>query len=260
MYAEYLPIPSLRSRLECVWTNSSTSTETHTVYPDGCMDILYTRLGNRSELQVVGTMTEPHRFITKTGTQFIGFRFHPGKAPWGLPAAELLDRAAPLTEVMSARGLQDRMDNASDPAAVLSAWLAARVQPPTPLEMALGYLQHGDDLDHIAAAANLSTRQFRRRCAELTGLSPRHLARVVRFRKALAASLPPTLTAPLPNRDREGAVLARVALRTSPRPNWSAIALDAGYFDQAHLIRDFREFAGATPMAVFSNTAAATAV
>jgi AraC-like DNA-binding protein len=38
------------------------------------------------------------------------------------------------------------------------------------------------------------------------------------------------------------------------RPNWPHIALEAEYFDQAHLIRDFHQFTGQTPMAVFSNT------
>jgi hypothetical protein len=30
--------------------------------------------------------------------------------------------------------------------------------------------------------------------------------------------------------------------------------VEAEYFDQAHLIRDFQDFTGHTPMAVFSNT------
>jgi AraC-like DNA-binding protein len=75
----------------------------------------------------------------------------------------------------------------------------------------------------------MSDRQFRRRCLDESGLAPTQLCRVLRFRRACA--------------------LGRRGLP------WGLIAAEAGYFDQAHLIRDFREFTGVTPMSVFSNTA-----
>jgi methylphosphotriester-DNA--protein-cysteine methyltransferase len=56
---------------------------------------------------------------------------------------------------------------------------------------------------------------------EKTGFTPKFLARILRFRRA-AASLDSAISA-------------------------VDLALDSGYYDQAHLIRDFREFAGRTP-------------
>ena len=56
------------------------------------------------------------------------------------------------------------------------------------------------------------------------GLPPKTVARLLRFRRAV---------------DRCAA---------APSSRWSDIALDAGYLDQAHLIRDFRQFAGMTPV------------
>jgi AraC-like DNA-binding protein len=193
------------------------------------MDIIYTRKGSKSYLEVVGTMTVARDHSFSSAVDFTGLRFLPGKA-LNFPAAELVDQTASLDAILPIGDLHRRLDDASDAGSVLTAWLTPRITPPNPVELALSLLEQDQDIDSIASAVSLSGRQFRRRCAELTGLSPRHLARILRFRKACN--------------------LANQSLR----PDWAGIAIDTGYFDQAHLIRDFREFTGETPMSVFSNT------
>ncbi len=230
MYSERVPAESVRSRLECVWTIDVTHPMSQPVRPDGCIDILYTRDDGVSRLDVVGTMTTARSHWLEPGVHITGLRFLPGKSP----VVPHVDTVVPLRDMLRIGDLQHRLDDSNDPGALLSAWIAQHNEPPTAVEQALRFLEDGRDVDEVAAAANLSVRQFRRRCVELTGISPRHLARILRFRKA-----------------------CQMAGQT-PQIDWAGIACDAGYFDQAHLIRDFREFAGATPMAVFSNTPAPT--
>jgi AraC-like DNA-binding protein len=74
-------------------------------------------------------------------------------------------------------------------------------------------------------------------CAEL-GVSPRHLTR----RFGAQVGLPPKVVA----RQLRFAAVRRALQAPGDRP-WTEIALRAGYFDQAHLSRDFRELAGITP-------------
>lgn len=75
-------------------------------------------------------------------------------------------------------------------------------------------------------------------CAEL-GVSARHLTR----RFGSQVGLPPKAVA---RQVRFAAVRRRLETICGDR-SWAEIALAAGYFDQAHLIRDFRELAGVTP-------------
>ncbi len=185
-------------------------------------------------------MTTEQHFHFPRGAQLAGIRFHPGMARifLSVSCAELTDASIPLEDLWNARAreLNRRLDAANSiqrASRILLDNLPAPAAAPNPARQAIESLTaaHGAaNLDLIAHRANLSPRQFRRRCLEETGLTPKRLARVLRFRHA-----------------------CRIADRPD-RPNWSAIALEAEYFDQSHLIRDFHHFTGQTPMAVFSNT------
>jgi transcriptional regulator GlxA family with amidase domain len=190
-------------------------------------------------------MTAERRFDFPAAMQCVGVRFRPGMAGVFLRVApsELTDRSVPVDEIWgrSARELEERLRSARSPGetiALLLRHLPRPGQPPNPVQRAIEALtaaQGAPGVEEAARQANLSPRQFQRRCLEESGLSPKHLCRVLRFRHAC--------------------ILAGRAAR----PDWAAIAAAVGYYDQAHLIHDFREFTGSTPMSVFSNTGATSA-
>ena len=241
MYREENPEARLASWVECVWMSECDSAvHGHPVRPDGCMDVIYSP---DEGLRVVGTMTVEQRFDLAAGAHGFGIRFHPGMAGafLNVNAAEVTDRMLPLEDLWGrkAHDLAARMEGAptiSAAASILSAALPTPQAAPDPVRRAIAEITtaHGEiDLDWVAGQANLSTRQFRRRCLDASGLTPKHLCRVLRFRRACALA--------------------------SAAPDWAEIAASVGYFDQSHLIRDFREFTGVTPMSVFSKTQVATA-
>jgi AraC-like DNA-binding protein len=84
--------------------------------------------------------------------------------------------------------------------------------------------QDGVRIRPIQLASGLSHTRFIQLFHEHVGLTPKLFCRVRRFRSLL---------------DR---------IEKSMPVNWAELATDAGYFDQAHLIRDFRVFAGITPL------------
>jgi AraC-like DNA-binding protein len=75
----------------------------------------------------------------------------------------------------------------------------------------------------VCDASGYRPKRFIQLFENYVGLTPKVLCRVLRFQ----------------------AVLDRIAARQTI--NWPKVALDCGYFDQSHLIRDFREFSGICP-------------
>lgn len=82
---------------------------------------------------------------------------------------------------------------------------------------------HQMTIEQAASLACLSLKQFERKCKERVGMNPKTFSRIIRFSKAYRLH------------------------ETFPNLSWIDIAYQTGYFDQMHMIRDFREFAGVNP-------------
>lgn len=162
------------------------------------------------------------------------------RALLGLPAAELAGDTVDLAALLGRRTgpLLDRLAAAPDWPhrftlldAELGA-LAARGRGDRGVPPEVGYAW--DRLDEtggnlriaeLAREVGWSRRHLAERFRAETGLAPKAAARVIRFERAC---------------DR---------LRVPPRPTLAEVAADAGYVDQAHLARDFRDLAGLTATA-----------
>jgi AraC-like DNA-binding protein len=152
-----------------------------------------------------------------------------------IPMAEMRNRVVPLDAVLGgeARRLGEALGEAREVGARAAALdaalmrLAARSAPLEARQMAgLAALRRGtgEEIGAIATALGWSRKHFAARIEDAVGVGPRCFRRLLRFQR-----------------------LSQAAAAAEGRPDWAALALDAGYCDQAHMIREFREFAGMTP-------------
>ena len=153
----------------------------------------------------------------------------------GLPMHELANRVVGLDALFGADAarLAERLHGAGDWAArfaLLDGFLADRVSrahaPPATVAHAWRRLDQANGRVEIGALARemgCSRKYLATRFREHVGLPPQSVARVLRFERAVRL-----LSAGAPAR-------------------WTDVALGCGWYDQAHFIRDFRRFAGATP-------------
>lgn len=152
----------------------------------------------------------------------------------GRPVAELADRAAGLGDLFGAEGtrLAERLGEAAgweERFALVRDFAAARVAAAPPAAPGVLHALErlhaaggGVEVAALAREVGWSRKHLAARFREQVGLAPKALARVLRFRRALR-------------------------MLGGPAASLSDVALRCGYFDQAHLNRDFRAFTGTSP-------------
>jgi AraC-like DNA-binding protein len=186
--------------------------------------------GGHSRFQIIDTSEQEH---------VAGVAFKPGgtAAFVSVPAHELADRDVPLEDLIGVRQtatLRERLlaiDGADAGLDVIEAtlrelWTPRAIHPA--VTFALNTIDRAPHTASIAAvtdAVGMSAKRFIERFKSDVGMTPKRYCRVRRFQQALAVA------------------------HRSARVDWVQVALDCGYFDQAHFIHDFRAFAGVTPTA-----------
>lgn len=260
-YREQRPREPLRRLVECLWIASDpvpcTDRPPEHIIPDACPEIIV-QLGDAFSRQVdgvwveqpraflAGTLTRPWALRAGTRLSTCGIRFRPGAitALFPIDMATATDRELPLAAVCgeaAAHQLTAALTAAGDDSARFAAaddWLGSeltrrnnavggssreRITAPA-VDLLLdsaGQLRIAELATHLA----VSRRSLERAFARDLGIRPKLFARIIRLSAALAN---------FGREQREPAAL---------------VALDAGYFDQAHLLRDFRAVVGRRPSA-----------
>lgn len=169
----------------------------------------------------------------------MGVHFKPGGAfPFlGLPAGDLADIHVDLETLWgpAAGRLRERLCEARTSAErfqLLQGALLSRLCDGAEkhyavsgaLEMfAKNQNQGAPRVREAAKYLGLSQRRFIQVFKAEVGLTPKLFSRIQRFQQT------------------------RTFIQHNPSPNWATVALDLGYFDQSHLIREFHEFSGLSP-------------
>lgn len=248
------PPPPLSSFVDCLWhlERDALTHERERILPSGQADIVIPLLQpavlRYDDVDAVaprrlngGVIVGPHDrwFVRGTGgaSCVVGVNFRPGGAAafFGGALPALRNRTELLCDLWgpAARELRERLQalgTASARLELLQAHLLQRLQAApatdTLVAWAIGTLQRDPAaarIDALQRASGCSPAAFIRRFESAVGLTPKRYARVLRF----------------------GSLLPALA-RQGPR-DWAQVAAAGGYFDQSHLIHEFKRLAGVTP-------------
>jgi len=258
-YQTFPAHPDLQSLISCYWTLEVAATEhpqRQRIVPDGCIEMAFLlgddikRITSWDEFilqpraMVIGQTIEPFYIEPKGYVNTFAVRFYPyGFANFiTVPLKDLANKETPihqLFEEKSANELAQKIVDAIDDSqriAIIESFLFEKLNAKSTIDKivkntidALLATNGSAQINHILKTDLSKRRQLERKFSKQIGISPKQLAKVIRLQSALKMLL---------NNSTES--LTKIAYQNE-------------YYDQAHFIKDFKEFTGTNPKDFLGN-------
>lgn len=248
----YQPNSELTEFVKCYWTlegEKESTPQRNTIVPDGTMKLIfhygdtYKYHPNNGESIIlpkcflIGQLTKPYVVepIGITGSFVV--RFHPnGFVPLStIPIKEMENMAVPLDKLFGKDGEEIgesilKANSTSERINIIEAFLLKRLTDKqtidnivkSTIETILNANGQFSVNEH-SLQNNINRRQLTRKFSSIIGLSPKQLSKTIRIQAALKSLL------------------------TKDVDKLTDLAYENEYFDQAHFIKEFKEFTGLTP-------------
>jgi AraC-like DNA-binding protein len=251
-YQTFEPNTDLSKLVKCYWTLDSPEekhTKRQTIIPDGCIELIF-HYGNlykqyledgSSIIQprcfVIGQLTRPLEIEPAGETGIFSVRFNPdGFLPFAtIPIKEMENKAVSLEKLFGEEGSKIEQailnaDSTHERINHIEAFLLKRLLAIETIDdvikstietilTANGQLS----VDELSKQIKVHRRQLERKFSTTIGLSPKQLSKIIRLQVSLKMLLNRQFT------------------------SLTALAYEGEYYDQAHFIKDFKEFTGLTP-------------
>jgi AraC-like DNA-binding protein len=252
-YQTFQPQTDLQSLVKCYWSLEVPSEPNHhkqRIVPDGCMELIFilgddikrytsaTEFIIQPRAFVVGQITEPFIIQPTNSVHCFATRFYPyGFANFiTIPLEELENKETPIELLfgeLQAKELEQQIiaaENNEQRVVIIETFLLNKLHEKSTIDHIVKatidtlLLTNGSEAIKTILKQDLSKRrQLERKFSKQVGLSPKQLGRVIRLQTALKILL---------NKKAE---------------SLTQIAYESEYYDQAHFIKDFKEFTGINP-------------
>jgi len=254
-FIQHRPAPPLDRFVDWFWYFDSYMPEhrTERVLPEGSFELVINLrdeprhtfdpislqpLRDYRHAWISGAQSEHLVIDTAPHSSMIGVHFKPGgAAPFlGIPASELAGRVEELDRVWGREALmlREALLDARNPSSkfrVLADFLLRRMSnapvPNLTVQAALARFMaepHSIALEEFIGSLGISHKHFIKLFREEVGLTPKRFCRVRRFQQVLHD------------------------LQTRKEIRWVEVACSGGFYDQAHLIKEFEAFCGISPV------------
>ena len=250
-YQQYEPAESLQSFIKCFWTLDAPAqaiTEKQRIVPDGCMEMIFNygdpykqffEDGNniiQPRCFVFGQITSPLEIMPTGVSGIIAARYQPdGFIPFSsYPVQQMENKAVPLSLLFGneVKSFEEKvLTAASNDIRIhfITEFLLDRLQTAeaadrvTKASIEVLLQSNGQiNVNELAKHLQINRRQLERKFSSAIGLSPKQLSKVIRLQATLKAL-------------------------QNEYSSLTSLAYENGYYDQAHFIKDFKEFTGISP-------------